>query len=95
MEYLTDQEINEVLSPLTCISEDPRCVGYPISLWLAHEFSSPSDSMLFAYHDQIEEVLKIAGLLGVLKREELSCNFADELHGIKHAFEWEWWNKHF
>jgi len=95
MEYLTDQEITEVLSPLICISEDPRCVGYPISLWLAHEFSSPSDSMLFAYHDQIEEVLKIAGLLGVLKREELSCNFADELHGIKHAFKWEWWNEYF
>lgn len=93
MEYLTGQEITEVLSPLTCISEDPRCIGYPISLWLAHEFSSPSDSMLFAYHEQIEEALKVAGLLEALRREELSCNFADELHGIRYAFEWEWWSE--
>jgi len=91
MEYLTKREINEILSPLTCISEDPRCLGYPIALWLAHEFSAPSDSMLLSYHDQIEEALNNAGLLEALRREESSCSFADELHGIKHAFDWEWW----
>jgi len=95
MEYLTCHEISELLSPLTYISEDPRCVGYPIALWLAHEFSAPSDSMLLSYHDQIEEALKNAGLLEPLRREELSCSFADELHGIKHAFEWEWWGDQF
>ena len=93
MEYLTNQESNKLLSPLTCISEDPRCVGYPITLWLAHEFSAPSDSMLLTYHDQIEQALNNAGLLESLRREEISCNFADELHGIKHAFEWEWWGE--
>lgn len=92
MEYMAKGEITELLSPLTCISEDPRCIGYPISLWLAHEFSGPSDSMLLSYHDQIEESLKSAGLLDPLRREELSCSFADEVHGIKHAFEWEWWD---
>ncbi len=95
MEYLTDRGIHKIVSPLTCISEDPRCVGYPIALWLAHEFSAPSDSMLLSYHDQIEEALRGAGLLDVLHREELSCSFADELHGIKHAFEWEWWDGRF
>lgn len=95
MDYLTDGEISELLSPLTCISEDPRCVGYPISLYLAHEFSAPSDSMLLTYHDQIEETLNGAGLLENLRREELSCRFADELHGIKYAFQWEWWNEQF
>jgi len=90
MEYLTNREIIEVLSPLTTVAEDPRCLGYPIALWLAHEFSGSSDSMLLSYHDQIEEALKNAGLLEDLRREELSCSFADELHGIKHAFEWEW-----
>jgi len=95
MEYLTNQEISELLSPLTCISEDPRCVGYPITLWLAHEFSAPSDSMLLSYHDQVEEALHSGGLLEALRREELSCSFADELHGIKHAFEWEWWGEQF
>lgn len=95
MDYLTSREISELLSPLTCISEDPRCVGYPITLWLAHEFSAPSDAMLLSYHDQIEEMLNHAGILEALHREEFSCKFADELHGIRHAFEWEWWDEQF
>jgi len=90
MEYLTECEVHELLSPLTCISEDPRCLGYPVTLWLAHDFSTPSDSMLLYYHDKVEETLASAGLLDVLRMEELSCNFADELHGVKHPFRWEW-----
>jgi len=89
MEYLTNREISELLSPLTCVSEDPRCVGYPVTLWLAHEFSAPSDSMLLSYHDQVEEALGNIGLLETLRREELSCRFADEIHGVKYPFEWE------
>jgi hypothetical protein len=95
MDYLTKQDIIELISPLTAVSEDPRCLGYPISLYLAHEFSAPSDSMLLSYHDQIEEKLNNAGLLETLRREEGSCSFADEIHGVKHAFEWEWWNGQF
>lgn len=90
MEYLTTRDINELLSPLTFISEDPRCLGYPVTLWLAHDFSAPSDSMLLHYHDQVEEALSTAGLLDVLRAEELSCNFPDQLHGVKHPFQWEW-----
>jgi hypothetical protein len=92
MEYLLREggEVHEVLSPLTSLSEDPRCLGYPITLWLAHDFSAPSDSKLLHYHDQVEKTLADAGLLDVLRVEELSCNFPDELHGIKHPFEWEW-----
>ncbi|MCW3995679.1 MAG: hypothetical protein NWE98_05965 [Candidatus Bathyarchaeota archaeon] len=92
MDYLTKQDIGEVLSPLTSVSEDPRCVGYPISLFLAHEFSAPSDSMLLNYHDQVEEKLNEAGLLEILRTEERSCNFADELHGVRHPFEREIWD---
>ena len=92
MDYLTNQDVTELLSPLTSVSEDPRCIGYPISLYLAHDFSAPSNSMLLHYHDQIEETLKNAGLLDTLRREERCCSFADEIHGVKHAFEWEWWN---
>jgi len=95
MDYLTQQDIVESLSPLTAVSEDPRCLGYPISLYLAHDFSGPSDSMLLSYYDQIEEKLNDAGLLDVLRREECSCSFADEIHGVKHAFEWEWWDAQF
>jgi hypothetical protein len=32
MDYLTNQDVTELLSPLTSVSEDPRCIGYPISL---------------------------------------------------------------
>jgi len=90
MEYLTNREVPELISPLTSISEDPRCLGYPVTLWLAHDFSAPSDSKLLHHHDQVEETLADAGLLDVLRMEELSCNFSDELHGVKHPFQWEW-----
>jgi len=90
MEYLTTREMDELLSPLTSISEDPRCLGYPIPLWLAHDFSRPSDSMLLHYHTQVEETLANAGLRERLRMEELSCNFADMLHGIKYPYEREW-----
>lgn len=90
MEYLSNCEITDLLSPLTFTSEDPRCLGYPVTLWLAHDFSAPSDSKLLHYNDQIEEKLAGAGLLDVLRLEELACNFPDELHGAKHPFEWEW-----
>jgi len=92
MDYLTQQDIVELLSPLTSVCEDPRCIGYPISLYLAHEFSAPSNSMLFSYYDKIEDKLNEVGLLEALRREERSCSFADEIHGVKHAFEWEWWD---
>jgi len=90
MEYLTDYDVDKLLSPLTFISEDPRCIGYPVTLWLAHDFSAPSDSKLLYYHYQVEEKLANAGLLNVLRVEELSCNFPDELHGVKHPYDWEW-----
>jgi hypothetical protein len=95
MDYLTTRDVVELLSPLTSVSEDPRCLGYPVSLFLAHDFSRPSDTMLLAYHDQVEEKLKCSGLLDSLRIEELSCSFADKIHGINHAFEWEWWNDQF
>jgi len=89
MEYLTKGEISELLSPLTTLTEDPRCLGYPIALWLAHEFSAPSDAMLLSYHDQVEEKLAKAGILETLRREELSSSFADELHGVRYPFKRE------
>jgi hypothetical protein len=89
MQYLTYSEVSEILSPLTSISEDPRCLGYPVPLWLAHKFSAPSDTMLLYYHDQVEKALAEAGLLDTLRHEELACNFADEIHGVKYPFRWE------
>ncbi len=89
MEYLTNGDVHELLSPLTFISEDPRCLGYPVTLWLAHDFSAPSDSKLLHYNDQVEQMLAASKLLDVLRMEELTCNFPDELHGVRHPFRWE------
>lgn len=90
MDYLSSRDVVDILSPLTSVSEDPRCLGYPIPLFLAHNFSAPSEAMLLYYYDQVESVLKKAGIFDLLKGEELACNFPDELHGAKHAFELEW-----
>jgi len=84
-------KVHELLSPLTSLSEDPRCMGYPVTLWLAHDFSAPSDAKLLHYCEQVEKILEDAGLWDLLHREELSCSFADELHGIRYAFQREWW----
>jgi len=91
MEYLNARETEAILSPLTSISEDPRCLGYPVTLWLAHDFSAPSDAKLLHYCEQVERTLGDAGLLEELLREELSCSFADELHGVKYPFQRELW----
>jgi hypothetical protein len=90
MDYLSNQPVDNLLSPLMTIAEDPRCIGYPIVLWLAHDFSAPSESQLLNYYDLTERKLKDAGVLDTLRREELSCNFTDELHGNRYAFNREW-----
>jgi hypothetical protein len=87
MDSLTSREVSEFLSPLTTLSEDPRCLGYPITLWLAHDFSGASNSKLLHYYDLIEKALKSEGLLETLRMEEQSCSFADELHGIRRPYE--------
>ncbi len=89
MEYLKDQTVEEILSPLTAVAEDPRCLGYPAPLYLAHEFSGPSDTTLLHYYDTVGHKLSEAGLLKMLSREEQSCSFADELHGVQYAFRRE------
>jgi hypothetical protein len=94
MDYLLERPIEDLLSPLTFTAEDPRCLGYPVPLWLAHEFTAPSESMLLYYHDQVENELNEVGLLEVLKREEFTCRFADELHGVKYAYERELWGEY-
>ncbi|UCE96842.1 MAG: DNA double-strand break repair nuclease NurA [Candidatus Bathyarchaeota archaeon] len=90
MSYLPSHDISSLLSPLSTISEDPRCIGYPIALWLAHDFSNVSKVKLFQYRKQVEKELEDAGLLEVLRQEELACNFADELHGIRDSLNSEW-----
>jgi hypothetical protein len=89
MEYLNGRNVEEVLSPLTAVSGDARCLGYPVPLYLAHEFSGPSDTALLHYYDIVEERLKELGLSKMLHLEEQSSSFADELHGVQYAFRRE------
>jgi hypothetical protein len=89
MDYLANYSVSDLLSPLTTMAEDPRCMGYPVVLWLAHDFSTPSEAQLLNYYDLAEKKLTEAGILDALRREELSCNFVDQLHGNRYAFDWE------
>ncbi len=89
MEYLTSRSVEEILSPLTVVSGDARCLGYPVPLFLAHEFSTPSDTTLLHYYDVVEDWLKGTELARKLRLEEQSCSFADELHGVQYAFRRE------
>ncbi|UCG37308.1 MAG: DNA double-strand break repair nuclease NurA [Candidatus Bathyarchaeota archaeon] len=89
MRYLAHCDIPELISPLCAISEDPRCLGYPVALWLAHDFSGVSEAKLLEYHTQVEEELARAGLLDLIRQEELACSFAGEVHGVRHLFSWE------
>lgn len=89
MEYLISCGVTELISQLTSVSEDPRCLGYPVPLWLAHDFTAPSDVSLLNYFDQIEKRLAGVGILSTLRIEELSCSFADELHGVRYPFKRE------
>ena len=82
-----NSDVTELLSPLTSLSEDPRCLGYPVTLWLAHEFSGASNSKILEYYDLVENELSTAGILETLRMEELSCSFADKIHGITNPFE--------
>jgi hypothetical protein len=58
-------------------------------LWLAHEFSGASNSKILQYYDLLEKTLAADGLLEALRREELSCSFADKIHGITRPYEGE------
>ena len=86
MDFLTSNNVSELLSPLTSLSEDPRCLGYPVTLWLAHEFSGASNSKILQYYDLIEKTLSADGILETFRREELSCSFADKIHGISRPY---------
>lgn len=90
MDYLTEGDIVQLLSPLTSISNDPRCLGYPVPLYLAHDFAKvSSEAKLLWYRDLVEKALADADeeLLNHLKFEEALSNFRSELYGLKHPWE--------
>jgi len=87
MDYLAEGDIVQLLSPLTSISDDPRCSGYPVSLYLAHHFAKvSSDAKLLYCRELLEKALANEGLLTFLKMEEALSNFRNELHGLKYPW---------
>jgi len=92
MDYLAEGNIVQLLSPLTSISDDPRCLGYPVSLYLAHDFAKvSSNAKLLYYRDLVEKALADADeeVLNSLKMEEFLSNFRSELYGRKYPWELE------
>lgn len=92
MDYLTDGDVVQLLSPLTSVSDDPRCLGYPASLYLAHHFAKvSSDAKLLYCRELVEKALADADeeLLHYLKFEEALSNFRSELHGLKYPWDLE------
>jgi hypothetical protein len=90
MNYLIGEDITQLLSPLISISDDPRCLGYPVSLYLAHNFAKvDSDAKLLHYRDLVEKALDDEGLLDSLKMEETLSNFRSEMYGRKYPWELE------
>lgn len=90
MDYLISSDLVELLSPLTSICDDPRCLGYPICLYLAHDFAKVSaHAKLLHYRTLIEQTLDDAGLLDRILLEERLSNFRSELYGLKYPWELE------
>jgi len=88
MDYLRSEDLVELLSPLTVISGDPRCLGYPGALFLAHNFAKvDSDAKLLHHRDSVEKALDDEGLLHFLKMEESLSNFRSEMYGRKYPWE--------
>jgi len=92
MNYLAEGNIVQLLSPLTSISDDPRCLGYPVSLYLAHNFAKvDSEAKLLYCRELVENALADVDeeLLNYLKMEEALNNFRSELYGRRYPWELE------
>lgn len=91
MHYLgsSGEEVVDLLSPLLSISNDAHCLGYPYSLYKAHDFSQLSHVELFFQRKKLEEALVDYDLLESVVLEESSVRFVNKLHGINYCFERE------
>jgi hypothetical protein len=92
MEYLTDNNLSELISPLTALSQDARCLGYPICLYLAHHFTKTASSKMLHFREVLERELyeKDPDMFRKLLTEERLANFRNQiLYGAKHLWDWE------
>jgi len=92
MEYLTEGNLCELLSPLTALSQDARCLGYPVCLYLAHQFTRTASPKILHYREILEKELneEDPDIFRELLIEEKLANFRSQvLYGAKHLWEWE------
>jgi hypothetical protein len=88
IEYLNDTDLVELISPLTALSQDARCFGYPVCLYLAHHFTKTASPKLTYYREILERELRKEhpDALRKLLTEEMLANFRSQvLYGAKHV----------
>lgn len=89
MEYLIEDK-KSLFSPLTALANDPRSPGYPIALYLAHDFTRiKSKAPLLYYRDLIEDKLRDIDILDDLLTEEVLNNFRARVFYNKKSYEEE------
>lgn len=90
MDYLTGGDLVETLSPLTAISQDARCLGYPICLYLAHNEGKVASPKLLHYRDVVKREVHACDpdVLRKVLIEEVLANFRDQaFYGLKNPWE--------
>jgi hypothetical protein len=71
-----------LLSSLTALCNDARCVGYPAPLYVAHSLTEIPRPKWLWYYSMRNDWLADAGLLDYVRDLEFIGSFADELHNI-------------
>ena len=90
MKYLTENDLGELISPLTALSQDARCLGYPVCLYLAHQFTRTASPKMLYYREVLEREFceKDPYMFRKLLIEEALANFRSQvLYGAKHPWE--------
>jgi len=87
MEYLTGKELVDLISPLTFLAQDARCLGYPVALYIAHQETEVASPKLLYYRDQLEGMLPKHVLHRILLEEKVA-GFRREMYGVRNVWDW-------
>lgn len=83
MKYLAESKmIEDVLSPLVAVSNDCRCLGYPVPLYLAHKRTKIIEPKYFLYKYRVKDLSEKEGIEDILSLEEQISGFSDKLHNL-------------
>ena len=89
-EYLTENDLTDLISPLTALAQDARCLGYPVCLFLAHRNTQMSSPKMLYYRDELEKMLAIQPQTyhKILLEEKIS-SFRRQMYGVRNVWDWE------